>query len=151
MVKTVRTLLKSVRQFKKPSLITPIFMAVEAFCECLIPFFMAKMISEDVLQSGGAMAHILKYGGLLVLLALVSLLSGGFAGRFAAKASCGFASNLRHDLFYRVQKFSFANVDKFSTSSLVTRLTTDGQRSYQYRSGGYCLHKTLRKRRRFQG
>ena len=142
MVKTVRTLLKSVRQFKKPSLITPIFMAVEAFCECLIPFFMAKMISEDVLQSGGAMAHILKYGGLLVLLALVSLLSGGFAGRFAAKASCGFASNLRHDLFYRVQKFSFANVDKFSTSSLVTRLTTDVtnvQQSYQM-----CLRIAIR-------
>lgn len=142
MVKTVKTLLKSVRQFKKPSLITPIFMAVEAFCECLIPFFMAKMISEDVLRSSGAMAHILTFGGVLVLLALVSLLSGAFAGSFAAKASCGFASNLRHDLFYRVQKFSFANVDKFSTSSLVTRLTTDVtnvQQSYQM-----CLRIAIR-------
>ena len=134
MVSTVKTLLKSVRQFKKPSLITPVFMAVEAFCECLIPFFMSQMISEQVLAMDGAVAHILKYGAILLLLALCSITSGVLAGRFAAQASCGFAANLRHDLFYKVQKFSFANVDKFSTSSLVTRLTTDVtnvQQSYQ--------------------
>ncbi|MBO5411649.1 MAG: ABC transporter ATP-binding protein [Clostridia bacterium] len=139
---TVKTLLKSVRQYKKPSLITPFFMAVEAFCECLIPFFMAKMINQSVLQESGAMAHILKYGVVLLVLAAGSITSGVLAGQFAATASCGFASNLRHDLFYKVQKFSFANVDKFSTSSLVTRLTTDVtnvQQSYQM-----CLRIAIR-------
>lgn len=133
MANTVKTLLKSVRQYKKPSLVTPAFMALEAFCECLIPFFMAQMINEAAL-SAGDLWHIAKYGSILLLLAAVSLTSGVLAGRFAAQASCGFATNLRHDLFYKVQKFSFANVDKFSTSSLVTRLTTDVtnvQQSYQ--------------------
>ncbi len=138
----VKTLLKSVRQYKKPSLVTPVFMAIEAFCECLIPFFMAKMISESVLQGSDAMSHILKYGAILLLLAIGSITSGVLAGQFAATASCGFASNLRHDLFYAVQKFSFSNVDKFSTSSLVTRLTTDVtnvQQSYQM-----CLRIAIR-------
>jgi ATP-binding cassette subfamily B protein len=118
-------------------MITPIFMALEAFCECLIPFFMAKLIKAiDVegIEATVAMQQILKYGGVLLGLAIVSMMSGALAGKFAATASCGFAKNLRHDLFYRVQKFSFANVDKFSTSSLVTRLTTDVtnvQQSYQ--------------------
>ncbi len=141
-VNMIKTLLKSVREFKKPSLITPIFMAIEAFCECLIPFFMARMINEDVLNSPDAMRTILTYGGVLILLAAFSITSGVLAGRFAAKASCGFARNLRHDLFYRVQKFSFANVDKFSSSSLVTRLTTDVtnvQQSYQM-----CLRIAIR-------
>ena len=134
MASTVKTLLKSVRQYKKPSIITPIFMAVEAFCECLIPFFMSQMILEEALSSDGALLHIAKYGVVLLLLAAISLTSGALAGKFAAQASCGFATNLRHDLFYKVQKFSFANVDKFSSSSLVTRLTTDVtnvQQSYQ--------------------
>ena len=141
----IRTLLKSVRQYKKPSLITPIFMALEAFCECLLPFCMAKLIASiDVegIEAAAAMQAILKYGAILIVLAVLSMLSGGLAGRFAATASCGFASNLRHDLFYRVQKFSFANVDKFSTSSLVTRLTTDVtnvQQSYQM-----CLRIVIR-------
>ena len=134
MKKTIKTLLKSVRQYKKPSLITPCFMMLEAFCECLMPFFMSQMINEDALKSANAIQHILKYGIMLLLLAAVSLTSGALAGKFAAQASCGFATNLRHDLFYKVQKFSFANVDKFSTSSLVTRLTTDVtnvQQAYQ--------------------
>ncbi len=134
MIKTIKTLLGSVRQYKKPSLITPCFMAIEAFCECLIPFLMAQMINESKLLGDGALAHILTYGAALIVLAAMSMLSGAFAGKFAAQASCGFATNLRHDLFYKVQKFSFANVDKFSTSSLVTRLTTDVtnvQQSYQ--------------------
>lgn len=142
MASTVKTLLKSVRQYKKPSLITPVFMAIEAFCECLIPFFMSQMISEAALTSQGAMGHILKYGAILLVLASLSLTTGVLAGRFAAQASCGFATNLRHDLFYRVQKFSFANVDKFSSSSLVTRLTTDVtnvQQSYQM-----CLRIAIR-------
>ncbi|MBR6703450.1 MAG: ABC transporter ATP-binding protein [Clostridia bacterium] len=134
MASTVKTLLKSVRQYKKPSLITPFFMLLEAFCECLIPFFMARMVNEVQASATATMEPILKYGAILLLLAVVSLTSGVLAGRFAATASCGFASNLRHDLFYKVQKFSFSNVDKFSTSSLVTRLTTDVtnvQQSYQ--------------------
>ena len=139
---TIGTLLKSVRQYKKPSIITPLFMVLEAFCECLIPFFMAKMISQQVLAMDGAVAHILKYGLVLLLLAVCSITSGVLAGRFGATASCGFAANLRHDLFYKVQKFSFANVDNFSTSSLVTRLTTDVtnvQQSYQM-----CLRIAIR-------
>ncbi len=125
MVKTVKTLLKSVREYKKPSLITPLFMLIEAFCECLIPFLMSKMIDTVALSGAGAMAHILKYGGLLLLLAGCSIASGIAAGVFGAKASCGFASNLRHDMFYKIQDFSFSSVDKFSSSSLVTRMTTD--------------------------
>ena len=145
MKKTVQTLLKSVREYKKPSLITPLFMTLEAFCECLIPFFMAQLISAiDVegITPNAAMQQILKFGAILIVLAFLSMASGGLAGKFAATASCGFARNLRHDLFYRVQKFSFSNVDKFSTSSLVTRLTTDVtnvQQSYQM-----CLRITIR-------
>ena len=141
----VKTLLKSVREYKKPSLITPIFMAVEAFCECLLPFLMAQLIGAiDVkgISAGDAMNEIFKYGGLLLCFAVFSMLAGVLAGKFAATASCGFAKNLRHDLFYRVQKFSFGNVDKFSTSSLVTRLTTDVtnvQQSYQM-----CLRIVIR-------
>ena len=128
----VKTLLKSVRQYKKPAIITPIFMAVEAFCECLIPFFMAQLITAIKPEPGApalppdqALQVVLRYGAILILLAAISLTSGVLAGRFAATAGCGFAKNLRHDLFGKVQSFSFANVDHFSTSSLVTRLTTD--------------------------
>ena len=141
----IQPLLGSVREYKTPSLITPFFMALEAFCECLIPFFMAKMIAAiDIkdISSDAAMQAIFKFGGILLLLAFLSMLSGGLAGKFAATASCGFAKNLRHDLFYKVQKFSFANVDTFSSSSLVTRLTTDVtnvQQSYQM-----CLRIAIR-------
>jgi len=141
----VKTLLKSVREYKKPSLVTPFFMALEALCECLIPFFAGLLITsiqEEGLNSSQTLQLIFKYGGILVVLAIVSLTSGGLAGKFAATASCGFAKNLRHDLFYRVQKFSFGNVDKFSSSSLVTRLTTDVtnvQQSYQM-----CLRIVIR-------
>ena len=138
----VKTLLKSVRQYKKPSLITPIFMAVEAFCECLIPWFAGRLITAIQADGADLMQEIFKYALILISLALCSLASGVLAGRFAATASCGFAKNLRHDLFYRVQKFSFGNVDKFSSSSLVTRLTTDVtnvQNSYQM-----CLRIAIR-------
>ena len=128
----VKTLLKSVREYKKPAIITPIFMVLEALCECLIPFLMAQLITaikpapgEPPLAADMALQTVLKYGLILLGLAAVSLTSGVLAGRFAASAGCGFAKNLRHDLFYKVQRFSFANVDKFSSSSLVTRMTTD--------------------------
>ncbi len=141
----IRPLLGSVREYKKPSLITPVFMALEAFCECLIPFFMAQMItavSVEGIEGREAIMEILKYGAILLGLALCSITGGVMAGRLAAAASCGFAKNLRHDLFYKVQKFSFSNVDKFSSSSLVTRLTTDVtnvQQSYQM-----CLRIVIR-------
>ncbi len=141
----IRPLLGSVREYKKASLITPVFMMFEAFCECLIPFFMARMIASvdiDGLAGKQAMREIIKYGLILIALAVCSMTSGVVAGRFAATASCGFAKNLRHDLFYRVQKFSFKNVDEFSSSSLVTRLTTDVtnvQQSYQM-----CLRIAIR-------
>ncbi len=141
MVKTVKTLLKSVREYKKPSIITPFFMLLEAFCECLMPFLMAKLLTGAE-NAADPMNPILKYGTLMIGLAALSLTSGFLAGRFAATASCGFAKNLRHDLFYRVQRFSFSNVDKFSSSSLVTRLTTDVtnvQQSYQM-----CLRIVIR-------
>ena len=138
----IKTLLKSVREYKKPSLITPIFMAVEAFCECLIPWFAGRLITAIQADGANLMQEILKYAVILIALALCSLASGVLAGKFAATASCGFAKNLRHDLFYKVQKFSFSSVDKFSSSSLVTRLTTDVtnvQQSYQM-----CLRIAIR-------
>lgn len=141
MVKTVKTLLKSVREYKKPSLITPCFMVLEAFCECLMPFLMARLLGESQ-EAANPLKPILFYGGLMILLAAISLTSGFLAGKFGATASCGFAKNLRHDLFYKVQKFSFSNVDKFSSSSLVTRLTTDVtnvQQAYQM-----CLRIVIR-------
>ena len=134
---TVKTLLKSVREYKKVSLITPVFMVLEAMCECLIPFFMSKMLIGTA-----PLPQILTYGGAMIVLAVLSLTCGILGGNFAAKASCGFAKNLRHDLFYAVQKFSFKDVDKFSASSLVTRLTTDVtnvQQAYQM-----CLRIVIR-------
>ena len=137
MASTVKTLLKSVREYKKPSLITPVFMLLEAVCECLIPFMMSKM-----LEGSAPMSQILTYGGIMLALATGSLFCGIMGGRFGAIASCGFAKNLRKDLFYSVQNFSFKDVDKFSTSSLVTRLTTDVtnvQQAYQM-----CLRIVIR-------
>lgn len=133
----VKTLLKSVREYKKPSLITPLFMVLEVVCECLIPLMMSKMLAGNA-----PMSQILKYGAIMLVLACLSLTSGILGGRFAAIASCGFAKNLRKDLFYAVQDFSFKDVDKFSASSLVTRLTTDVtnvQNSYQM-----CLRIVIR-------
>lgn len=120
----VKTLLKSVREYKKPALITPLFMVLEAVCECMIPYMMTKMLATGV-DGSVPMRQILTYGGIMLVLAVFSLTGGVMGGKYAAIASCGFAKNLRKDLFYSVQDFSFKDVDKFSTSSLVTRLTTD--------------------------
>ena len=121
----IKTLLKSVREFKVVSIVTPLLVFFEVVLECIIPFVIAEMVkmieSHDTVDIG----TVLKYGGVVVILALLSLLFGAIAGITSAKASCGFAKNLRHDLYYAVQDFSFENIDKFSTSSLVTRLTTD--------------------------
>ena len=119
----IKTLMRSIREYKKPSILTPILVSIEVIVECVIPFYIAKLINH--IQNGTDMSLILKYGLMLILLAFVSLFFGAMAGKTCATASCGFAKNLRHDLFYKVQGFSFTNIDKFSTSSLVTRLTTD--------------------------
>ena len=120
----VKSILKSVREYKKPATATPLFMILEAVCECLIPFMMTKMLATN--EFGVVpMSQILTYGGVMVALAVVSLFGGVMGGKYAAIASCGFAKNLRKDLFYSVQNFSFKDVDRFSSSSLVTRLTTD--------------------------
>ena len=119
----IRTLLRSVREYKRDSLLAPLFISAEVVVECIIPFITAKLVNQ--IQSGCDMQTIIKYGLLLLLMAVISLSCGALAGHFAARASCGFAKNLRHDLYTSVQGFSFSNIDKFSTSGLVTRLTTD--------------------------
>ena len=118
-----RTLLKSVREYKTSSILAPAFIAAEVIVECIIPFITAELINN--IENGCDITTIVKFGLLLVLMAAISLACGALAGHFAAKASCGFAKNLRHDLYVAVQNFSFSNIDKFSTSGLVTRLTTD--------------------------
>ncbi len=121
----LKTLLKSVREYKKSSLLAPLFVAAEVVIECIIPFVTAKLVNIIDSGVGFDMPTLLKYGGILVLLAAASLTCGALSGHFCSIASCGFAKNLRHDLYYSVQDFSFTNIDKFSTSSLVTRMTTD--------------------------
>lgn len=119
----IKKLMGSIREYKKPTLITPVFMVGEVTCECIIPLITANLINDIKAQC--SMGVIAKWGGLLILLALISLACGVAAGKFCADASTGFAKNLRHDLFYKIQGFSFSNIDSISTSSLVTRLTTD--------------------------
>ena len=121
----IKTLLKSVREFKLASILTPLLVFFEVILECIIPFVIAEMVELIETHESVDIYTVLKYGGVVVLLALFSLAFGTIAGLTAAKASCGFAKNLRHDLYYAVQDFSFENIDRFSTSSLVTRLTTD--------------------------
>lgn len=119
----IKRLLGCVREYKTQTILTPLFMVGEVSCECIIPMLTANLINS--IQNGCEMAVIWKYGGGLIAMALMSLFFGAASGWMAAAASAGFAKNLRHDLFYRVQDFSFSNIDHFSTSSLVTRLTTD--------------------------
>lgn len=119
----IKTLARSVREYKKDSILTPLLVSVEVIMECVIPSVIAKLVNE--IKAGCGVSTILTYGIVLVLMAGVSLLFGAWAGATCATASCGFARNLRKDMFYRIQGFSFENIDKFSTSSLVTRLTTD--------------------------
>ena len=116
-------LLKSVREFKKDALLTPLFVVLEVVMEVLIPFVMAELIDKGI--DAQNMSAIGKYGFILVACAMLALVFGAAAGTFAARASTGFARNLRHDMYYNVQNFSFSNIDKFSTGSIVTRLTTD--------------------------
>lgn len=120
---TIKVLKKSIRDYKLHSILTPIFIIGEVVLETLIPTVMAVLIDE--ISKSISMDPIIKYGLILLAMAIASLLCGFIAGKFAATASCGYAKNLRHDMYYKIQDFSFAEIDRFSTSSLVTRLTTD--------------------------
>ncbi|WP_319378476.1 ABC transporter ATP-binding protein [uncultured Methanocorpusculum sp.] len=119
----IERLAGSIREFKKDSLITPLFVSLEVVMDVIIPLILASLIDDGI--TAGNMGVILRLGLVLFLSAIFSLVFGILAGKFAASASSGFARNLRHDIFYNVQSFSFANIDKFSTPSIVTRLTTD--------------------------
>ena len=119
----IKKLAASVRQYKKQAVATPLFMVGEVAMEALIPLVMSWLIDRGIEQ--GRMDQILLYGGVLLATALVSLFSGVMSGRMAAVSSAGFARNLRHDMYYRIQNYSFSNIDHFSTSSIITRLTTD--------------------------
>ncbi len=119
----IKRLSACIREYKKQTILTPVCMVGEVVCECTIPLLTADLINS--IQNGCDLRTILLYGLKLFVIAMLSLGFGALSGWFAAEAAAGFAKNLRHDLYYQVQSFSFANIDRFSTSSLVTRLTTD--------------------------
>ncbi|NJP39585.1 ABC transporter ATP-binding protein [Oscillospiraceae bacterium HV4-5-C5C] len=119
----IKTLAKSIREYKKVSLLTPVFVSLEVVMECLIPFMIARLVNQ--VKAGSSLDHLLESSLWLALMALVSLFFGSLAGLTCATASCGLARNLRKDMFYAIQDYSFENIDKFHTSSLVTRMTTD--------------------------
>lgn len=119
----VSQLLKSLREYKKATIITPLLVVFEVVMECIIPFVIANLVNQ--IKAGCELSVIVKYGVVLIIMAALSLLFGALAGITCSTASCGFAKNLRHDMFYAIQKYSFENIDKFLTSSLVTRMTTD--------------------------
>ena len=119
----LRTILKEVKEFKRASIATPIYMILEVLMEMIIPFLMASIIDQGV--NAGNIHHIYKVGSLMIVAALLGLLAGMAGGRYGAKASVGLARNLREAMFNNIQTFSFANIDRFSTAGLVTRLTTD--------------------------
>ena len=121
--RTLRTLLKEVKEYKRASIATPVYMILEVAMEMVIPFLMASIIDDGV--NAGNMAHIYKVGGIMIAAAFLGLVAGLLGGRYGAKASAGFAKNLREAMFNNIQTYSFANIDKFSTAGLVTRLTTD--------------------------
>ena len=125
----VKTLAKSIREYKTPSILSPIFVSFEVILECLMPlvivWFLDALEDWHTIEEGRVMEVILVYGGALLGMAVLSLAAGMLSGRFAARASAGFAKNLRKDMYYAIQDYSFANIDRFSTSSLVTRQTTD--------------------------
>lgn len=119
----IRRLLSCVREYRRPAVLSPIFIAAEVVFECFLPLITAKLINE--IEASCGMNVITKYGLILLAMAIASLFCGIMAGKFSATAAAGFSKNLRHDLFVKVQDFSFSNIDRFSSASLVTRLTTD--------------------------
>lgn len=128
----LKTLAAYIKEYKKPSIMTPIFMILEVLMEMMIPYLFASLIDDGV--KNGDMGHIVAVGGVMVVIAAVGLFAGVMGGIYGAKASTGFAKNLRRGMFDNIQTFAFSNIDKFSTAGLVTRLTTDVtnvQNSYQ--------------------
>ena len=119
----IKVLSRSIREFKKASILTPLLVTVEVILECAIPFVIANLVNQ--MQAGCSMDVIIRYGAVLVAMSITSLVFGAAAGATCAAASTGFARNLRKDMFYNIQNYSFENIDKFSVSSLVTRMTTD--------------------------
>ena len=119
----IKTLAKQIKEFKAASIATPLFMILEVLMEMIIPYLMASIIDKGV--NTGDIHHIYKVGGIMVFAAVIGLFAGMMGGRFGAKASAGFARNLREAMFNNIQTFSFSNIDKFSTAGLVTRMTTD--------------------------
>lgn len=136
----IRTLLHEVKEYKKASFATPVFMILEVIMEMIIPYLMASIIDDGV--NKGDIGHIYRVGGIMIVAAAMGLLAGLLGGRYGAKASTGFAKNLREAMFNHIQTFSFSSIDKFSTAGLVTRLTTDVtnvQNAYQM-----CLRMLMR-------
>ena len=119
----IRKLAQCIREYKLPSILTLIFIVAEVIIECFIPFMTADLVNQ--IKAGVEMSEVLRQGGILAVLAILSLCCGAIAGYTCARASAGFAKNLRHDIFAKIQSYTFENIDKFSSSSLVTRLTTD--------------------------
>ena len=119
----IKELSKCIREYKAASIKAPIYVSLEVVMECIIPFIIAQLVNE--IKAGCSFSVIATYGSILLVMAAVSLVFGVMAGTAAATGSCGFAKNLRKDMFYKIQTYSFKNIDRFSTSSLVTRLTTD--------------------------
>lgn len=119
----IKELSKCIREYKKASILTPIFVSLEVVMECIIPFIIARLVNQ--IKAGCEFRVIAYYGCVLLVMAGLSLTFGALSGAYCATASCGFARNLRKDLFYKLQTYSFTNIDRFSTSSLITRLTTD--------------------------
>ena len=119
----IKVLARSIREYKKASILTPLLVTVEVIMECVIPFVIANLVGQ--MQAGCSMSVIAQYGAALIVMSVISLVFGGAAGATCATASAGFARNLRRDMFYKIQGYSFENIDKFLVSSLVTRLTTD--------------------------
>ena len=120
----LKTLAKCIREYKLASILSPIFVTIEVVLECLIPFVITWLLGA-IREGASGMGKVWMYGGILIAMAVVSLAAGALAGAFCARASAGFAKNVRKDMFYNIQTFSFENIDKFSTPSLVTRMTTD--------------------------
>jgi ATP-binding cassette subfamily B protein len=119
----IKKLLQSVREYKIYAILTPLLVAGEAAMDVLIPYLMARILDKGI--DGGDMQYAWRIGGILILVCIAALVLGLLSGVTAAKASTGFSSNLRHDMYYRIQNYSFSNIDKFSPASIVTRLTTD--------------------------
>ena len=119
----IKRLSACIQEYKRDTILTPIFVIFEVAFDVLIPMMMAELIDKGI--EAGSMENIVRYGVLLVVMAVVALMFGALSGRFAAKAATGFSRNLRREIYQNVQKFSFSNIDKFSTGGIITRLTTD--------------------------